>query len=134
MEGPQAISIRVAPTDCWSCGCLIEIVSAVRIRTGDDWIDCSVADLAEHPALVRQIMDHLPADAEIGALKPRFSRTRNESYLSNGCRHCDAIFGNFHEIGTRHEEREVATIDPGASVEWRQLRDALMASDDGHIH
>lgn len=31
----------------------------------------------------------------IGQLKTRYSKTKGEGYVSNGCYHCDAIMGNF---------------------------------------
>ncbi len=30
-----------------------------------------------------------------GCIKPRFSRTANSSYVSQGCRYCDALIGEF---------------------------------------
>jgi hypothetical protein len=30
-----------------------------------------------------------------GCIKPRFSRTVGSAYISQGCRHCDAIIGEF---------------------------------------
>jgi hypothetical protein len=33
--------------------------------------------------------------AEVGPVRDRRSRTAGESYLSNGCRHCDALIGAF---------------------------------------
>ncbi len=39
---------------------------------------------------------HLPVGvSQVGEIKVRASRTAGETYLSNGCFHCDALLGNF---------------------------------------
>jgi hypothetical protein len=35
---------------------------------------------------------HIPA---IGSIKDRFSKTAGHDYFSQGCAHCDALFGDF---------------------------------------
>lgn len=39
------------------------------------------------------------AGIKVGAIKPRHSRTLETSYLSFGCPHCDALFGDFFVRG-----------------------------------
>ena len=80
---------------------------------------------------------HLPAGAsQVGEIKERASRTAGETYLSNGCFHCDALLGNFFLF---HEEllellvsegamglRALATISVPAT-EWEVARSASMS-------
>lgn len=133
MDGGISVSIRVAPTDCWACGCSISIVSALRLARGSEWLDCSIADLTDFPALVADVQKALPAKADVGPLKPRFSRTLERSYASNGCRHCGALFGAFHEFATRHGEREAASLHAGDDPAWTALLEALLTSEGGHL-
>lgn len=127
------LSIRVAPTECWDCGCVIGIVTALRLERAGNSIDCSIADLTRFPELVSEIESSIPADADVGPLKPRFSGTRNDTYMSNGCKHCGAIFGNFYEFGIRYQELEVALLSPAKDARWGALFDALEASEGGHL-
>ena len=128
-----SVSVRVAPADCWNCGCVIGIVSALRLERAGSSLDCSVADLTEYPELAREIESAVPASADIGPLRPRFSGTRSATYMSNGCRHCGAIFGNFYEFGTRYEEEEVALLSRKNDGNWATFLNALEASEDGHL-
>ena len=47
--------------------------------------------------LFSAILSSLSPKLEIGTIKSRYSRTQERSYLSNGCFHCDALIGQFHE-------------------------------------
>ena len=49
-------------------------------------------DILNHPKLITSY--------QYGPIKKRFSKTRGEAYLSNGCVHCDALQGAFF---ARHE-------------------------------
>jgi len=48
--------------------------------------------------------DSLIQSYQYGLLKKRFSKTRGEAYLSNGCYHCDAIQGAFFSDHERNAE------------------------------
>lgn len=127
------VRVRVAPTDCWSCGAETNIVSSIKLEDGDDSAECSVSDFTAFPQLISTIENCLPSDAGVGALKPRFSRTLETSYVSNGCCHCDALQGQHYEIHTRYDEAEVSEIRVPSSGGWRDLLQELTASEDGHL-
>ena len=67
--GPDYFVMEI---DCWKCQ-----------RRGPVFLWPGVGNFAEPPA---------PAPASI---KRRFSRTRTESYISNGCIYCDALVGDW---------------------------------------
>ena len=46
----------------------------------------------------------------MGEIKERASRTAGETYLSNGCFHCDALLGNFFLF---HEELPEILVTEG---------------------
>jgi competence protein CoiA len=79
------------------------------------------------------IVSHLPSDAGAGTLKSRRSNTLDKSYISNGCRHCDAIYGQHYEIHTRYDEATVAEFLAQASDGWAEMLQAIAASEDGHL-
>jgi competence protein CoiA len=82
----------------------------------------SVAELGDYPGLFDTIRPHLPNSIGIGAIKYRFSKTQERSYLSNGCAHCDRLLGEFYE----HDAWEDATTEFSMrlSDQWRAAVEA----------
>jgi competence protein CoiA len=57
----------------------------------------------------------------IGEIKLRFSRTQGRSYMSNGCRRCDALIGESFEHDAWYENEEVlASFRVEISKEWKR--------------
>jgi hypothetical protein len=129
-----AISVGPGPTctarllaileRCWQCrkhtGCLLGIL-----------VPEDVADQVDHPegfvqfnliaeALAAAVDPSLLRALQIGPLRLRYSRTVGGTYMANGCRHCDALQGNFPRMekvrefqagGGQLEELVVAPIE-----------------------
>jgi hypothetical protein len=65
-------------------------VSPLRARDDDELFQ------TDEYAVLAFAAAHLPVGAsQVGEIKERTSRTAGETYLSNGCFHCDALLGNF---------------------------------------
>ncbi len=127
------VRVRAASVDCWSCGAESNIVSSIELRRGDVAIECSISDFTEYQHLVLQIAQSLAGKVEVGAIKSRFSKTLARSYMSNGCAHCDALFGQHFEIHTRHGEALASEMRVDDAEPWIAMMEALRASDDGHL-
>ena len=124
------IHIRVTTLACYACGAETKMIVSIGLSSGDTNLGCSVTD---YPELAELMAKSLRSKAEIGAIKPRFSRTMGLSYMSNGCAHCDALFGQHYEVHSRYGEYVAAEFTGTDSCEWRQIFNALLTSDDGHF-
>lgn len=105
----QIVPARVigAPTTCWKCKkptCLLLGLELLLDRAypgfGNAHIELNA--IGSDPQRGAQwLSDHLAAEAlkanGIGAVKARYSKTRGETYLSNGCVHCDVLQGSFFD-------------------------------------
>lgn len=91
------IGVRAGKMSCWSCGSDTRIITGVFLFVGPHEFKFSIPDLGEYPDACDQVLRRLPENLGIGRIKRRFSRTQKRAYLSNGCAHCDAIVGEFHE-------------------------------------
>lgn len=129
-----SIIVRAAPIDCWSCGAEGELISSLLLSRGADSLECSVLDLTSHPQLATEIMESIIGKSVTGTLKLRFSGALQRTYMSNGCAHCDALFGQSYEIHTRYEERDVAVFAPDPAGTWNDLLNALLAAHGGNAH
>lgn len=129
-----SVIVRAAPIDCWSCGAEGELISSLLLSRGADSVECSISDLTGHPRLGAEIMESIASKAVIGALKPRFSGTLQRAYMSNGCVHCDALFGQSYETHTRYEERDVAAFEPDPAGMWNDVLDVMLAAHGGNAH
>jgi competence protein CoiA len=58
---------------------------------------------------------------------------RARSYTSNGCYHCDALYGQHYEIHARYVEEDAASFEGAARDKWQAVVEALEASEDGHL-
>jgi competence protein CoiA len=118
---PARVSIRTAPMDCWACGAETEIVTGVVIAFGPHECRFSIPDLTLRPFVFRSIHGHLPKRPSIGKIKQRYSRTQERRYLSNGCAHCDALIGEFHEFEVVNDEVESTSFFIRMTSNWKQV-------------
>ena len=128
-----AINIFVAPSQCWYCGAETSIVTNLMIDRAGERTEFCVGDLTDYRELAGEIAIRIPPELGVGAIKMRSSATMGRAYMSNGCAHCDAIFGMHYEIHARYDERHAFTISPSPAAGWADLVEALNASDDGHL-
>jgi hypothetical protein len=122
------VSVRAGHMFCWSCGAETQIITGVDVVFGPHEYQFSVPDLGEYPDLFEAVRRRLPNDLCIGAIKRRFSKTQERSYLSNGCAHCDVLLGEFYEHDAWDDQREVCAFPIRIDDRWRQALEA----NDGH--
>jgi len=127
------VTVRVAPVDCWSCGAEFKIVPSIELVRNGSKLDCCVSDFTDYPELISEVQANLPRDADVGQLKSRCSQMWARSYTSNGCYHCDALYGQHYEIHARHVEKDAASFEGAARDKWQAMVEALEASEDGHL-
>lgn len=120
MPGGFAAFVSVWGNDvsCWSCRRPCRAVTRVEVEYGPHSGTFTIPELTDHPAVFAVVRDRLSADFAECAIKHRYSRTQKRSYLSNGCPHCDALFGQFHEIDYRDGERKVCEFEALADAPW----------------
>jgi hypothetical protein len=92
-EGPQDgmidLELLGLPTACWKCGG--STVALVAVSPSGSPEDDELFQTDE-PAALAFAAAHLPVGAlQVGEVKERASRTAGETYLSNGCFHCDDL-------------------------------------------
>lgn len=113
------LSAVLGSAPCWRCGAFTRIVTNLNVRVGPHEFDFSVADTEAYSDLFKPIYRRLEAQHKIGPIKSRFSRTQRRSYLSNGCAHCDALFGQFHEHEEVEEHETVTVAELPLNARWR---------------
>lgn len=123
------VSVRVAPTRCWHdrCRAEMDIITGIDIAFGPYRREFSLSQFSGEPDMLGFIAWHMPKGLSIGALKPRFSKTLDASYLSNGCFKCDRLFGEHFEIFARYDEEVVCTIPIRATPAWLEFHGGSMA-------
>ena len=128
------VSVRTAPVDCWSCHAKSRIISSIELSSGDRKAECSIADFTAYPTLVDRISAQLAAaGANTGVLKRRYSNTRDQACMSNGCERCDALFGSHFEIHARYDEEIACAFEVDSGDDWSNMLNALIASPDGGL-
>ncbi|MCY4130159.1 MAG: competence protein CoiA family protein [Gammaproteobacteria bacterium] len=117
------LSIYVASIKCWRCRRATDIIYEICIGSnyGDYRYDLRVDDFEEHEDLLQDILTRLPEDLAIGEIKLRYSRTADAAYLSNGCFHCDALFGSFYEYRYVYDAKRVRTFNTKIDGEMREI-------------
>lgn len=119
--------VLVAEADCEKCGVITDIIVGVELQVAGARVDVSLLDLTPYNSLIREVRDHLPPSFDQSHLKVRYSRSRNERYLSNGCSGCDRLYGDFHLAGYRNEAKVACRFPISLTGDWLQL---VQASDD----
>lgn len=117
------VSINAATTKCWHDRCRTDttIVTSLTVTFGPYRRDFSVSDFNREQQLFDWIIQQVPRGLKMGRIKPRYSRTMEASYLSNGCVRCDRIFGQHFEAAERYNEQTVREVPILASQRWRDM-------------
>jgi hypothetical protein len=116
--------------NCWRCNAETRIITAIKVAFGPNECRLSVFDLDKFPDVFEEIRSHLPRDLGVGAIRPRFSKTLERSYLSNGCVHCDVLIGAHYEFNALYKE-EVCSFSIRISERWRQAIEGNGTYDKG---
>lgn len=109
------LALDGADRACWNCKKETVIVIGVRVVfcgtiPGTHDLEATLDDFDENASERQLLAEALPpmllAERGIGAIKTRYSHSERESYLSNGCVHCDALQGASynHEIAWKAAE------------------------------
>jgi competence protein CoiA len=121
------VSVSTGNIFCWSCGAEAQIVTSVGVTFGPHAYRFSVPDLDAYQDLFELIGNHLPRETAIGVIKRRFSRTQARHYLSNGCSHCDALIGEFHEHDTWDNQEVICSFTIHLTERWKE---AILSRDE----
>lgn len=90
---------------CWKCGTANHVYFVSRLYS-DDGIEVNVlnyhdesSDITFNPQVINAVHTHIANHPELGirlgTIKPRYSRTVNDTYMSFGCIRCDSLFGEY---------------------------------------
>ncbi|MGJ7521724.1 hypothetical protein ACSFA0_14650 [Variovorax sp. LT1P1] len=121
------LDVCAAYTDCWRCGKTTGLIidlcfAASRVLPGASDIIAKIYDFDDEGRGAALLVSTLPADLlaqhDIGQIKSRYSGTRGERYLSNGCVHCDALQGQFFDHEVAYEAKPVTSVDVRFDDRW----------------
>lgn len=102
------VKVRFVPIDCYWChtthyyyfvnGVVFQGIPSLETTSGmysaDISVDCFEPIIVE--GVKRYLSQHPELNYPMGEIKERYSKTRNESYLSFGCPECDGLLGDWY--------------------------------------
>lgn len=122
------LEVCAAYTDCWRCkkttGIIIELSFAgSRVLPGAGDVTASIYDFDDDGGsgsslLMNTLRPGSLAQHGIGPIKPRYSRTEGQKYLSNGCVHCDALQGRFFDHEVAYDAHSIFSVDVLFDDKW----------------
>ncbi len=112
------VSVKVGSLPCWRCHAETKIITAIEEDFGPYKVDSRIPHVSEEYAVFKEVRKHLPKGLGIGDIKPRYSRTLQEAYLSNGCVYCDALIGKFYEHEAWDDEEVVCVFSIRIDEQW----------------
>ena len=129
--GAQAeAEVLVAEADCEHCGVITDIIVGIDLKIAGVRVDVSLLDLTPYDSLIREVRQYLPPSFDQSHLKVRYSHTRKERYLSNGCSGCDRLYGDFYLAGYRNEATVACRFPIRLTGDWLQLVQGSDGWDD----
>lgn len=124
---PLPLDVCAAYTECWRCkkttGLVIDLCfAASRVLRDAADVTAKIYDFDDEGRGAELLMSTLPAALlaphGIGPIKPRYSRTEGQSYLSNGCIHCDALQGRFFDHEVAYDAHPIFSVDVLFDDRW----------------
>lgn len=131
---PISWDVEATTTRCWKCGARTAPVTGIVVDASKMKAYLSIYDFESDVDLLREVLPMaISQQHRVGLIKPRFSKTEGDSYLSNGCFECGTLQGRFFEHqyvnnatvlhrGTAVvDERWMRLLKPRLSRHWRLL-------------
>lgn len=117
VDAPARLRASKGHLHCWACGAETNIITRLQLIVGPHEFPFSVPDLTNHPELYDEIRRRLP-NLLTSSVKLRSSETQKRRYLSNGCQHCDAFIGEFHEHDAWDDQSAAAELPVSVHAKW----------------
>ncbi|MFC7422094.1 hypothetical protein ACFQNF_19730 [Iodobacter arcticus] len=114
------VDIHGSSAECWRCHKQTTLITGIYYQVGQVFpdhqeVEVSIYDFSEEdntsPLLKELFPQDLRAQHQIGSIKPRYSKTQGEAYMSNGCFHCDALMGRFFDHDYCYDAEKLYTIN-----------------------
>jgi competence protein CoiA len=134
LEAKAIVRIHSGMLNCWKANCRARtsIVRLIEVLVGPHRCQFGVPDLNDFPDLLASCQEHIPQGSGVGLIKPRYSRTQERSYMSNGCYRCDALVGQFLEHYAWEDEGVILAEFPiSISARWKQAIESNEQGDSG---
>jgi hypothetical protein len=115
--------IQSGVLDCRQSNCRgrTRIVTFIEVLVGPHRFQFTVSDLNDFPDLLASCQERIPKTSRVGTIKPRYSQTLEQSYMSNGCYRCDALVGQHFEHDAWYDESiTLAEFQIAISERWLQ--------------
>ena len=117
---PKALTSRIQTVhlvfyemECWKCHSKNHLYfvdtpfySACHAEIRPDeslWASTNMEYRPEIVSLARAFAESTQGQIKLGAIKPRYSRTVDDTYMSFGCSSCDSIFGDWYVMEAKME-------------------------------
>jgi hypothetical protein len=119
---PKGFAAHVAlwgnEAECWSCHRSARVITSIAVAYGPFSCQFSIPEITNFPAVFEIVRGRLPPTFAGVAIKPRYSKTQERTYLSNGCIHCDALFGQFFESNYYDDMMKICEFLTPANDAW----------------
>ena len=79
--------------ECWKCQKRSDYVLGLEVVFDDRYLELNTN---VDQTILRLFNQDVLKQYKFGEVKQRYSRTTQTSYISQGCYHCDALFGNYY--------------------------------------
>lgn len=114
------IQINVVQYPCWRCGKSSPAVTSVCCLEFNTSIS-TISDLYINIQYAKDLLS-VAGNPLAATIKSRYSKSIGGSYPSNGCKYCDALFGNspLSEFMLDGKEQSIVTLSRPA-IEWMAM-------------
>ncbi len=121
------VRVEGVAVHCWAedCDAITRAVERVSVTYGENRCVLPLSLIGDHPAVVRRIIDRLPADCARGRLALRSSKAAGRAYLANGCVRCDRLLGERFLSGAAASRATLAGFDIIVDAAWRTAIDSV---------
>jgi hypothetical protein len=121
-DGTEAtITLKTGLMDCYFCGVPARVIFDVEVSFGPHVCNLSLSDFDDREELLLEALKGVSELDRVGAIKRRFSRTRESEYLSNGCPTCDKLVGEFYLHNAVGNDEKCVSVPTQLSTSWCDL-------------